>query len=67
MHMNYASAASATTWVLTVVTGGVLQHVDTLTGWTVLALLAGGPAYLLFTWQMGPAQTLSQSIQKELR
>jgi len=66
MHINYASIAPATTWFLTIVTGGVIQRVDTLTGWAALALLAGGPAYLLFKWQMGPAQTMSQSIQKEL-
>lgn len=67
MYIKHSSAVAATTWVLTVVTAGVLRHVDSVSTWAMLTLLAAGPAYFLFRWQLGPTQTMSQSIQRELR
>ena len=66
MQNKYAKRAAAGVWVLAVVAAGSLAHVDSFTGWAMLALVAAGPSIFLLRWQEGPAQTLSESIHKSL-
>ena len=67
MHKKYVSGAAALTWSLAVAAAGSLAHVNSFTGWAMLALLAVGPSVLLLRLNEGPAQTMSESIQEALR
>ena len=67
MQKQYVSGAAALTWSLAVVAAGSLAHVNSFTGWAMVALLAVGPSVLLIRLKQGPSQTMSESIQEAIR
>lgn len=67
MQITHASRAAAVAWMLVVLTAGFVMHVSSVMGWGTAALFAAAPAFFLLRWQQGPAQTMSQSIQKAIR
>ena len=67
MQLESIKATAATVWVSAVCTAGIAGHLNSLSGWTVLADVAVLPP-LAMMWQWNnPRQTKPESIQEALR
>ncbi len=67
MHITHTRRAAAGAWILAVFAGGTFLQTNSVIGWGMVALFAAAPAYMLFRWERGPAETMSESIQKSIR
>jgi hypothetical protein len=72
MQLPYLKATLAASWVLAMGTAAILANLTSMTSWTMSgwAIIAGltflPPLVMMRMWHH-PRQTLSQSIQKEIR
>ena len=67
MQLQSIKATVAAAWVSAVCTAGIAGHLQSLSGWTVLAGVAFLPP-LVMMWQWNnPRQTMSESIQEARR
>jgi hypothetical protein len=67
MTTSNARQFVAAGWILILFAVGLLVQVRTLSGWSVMMLLAGSSLIILRMLWRDPAQTISQSIQQARR
>jgi hypothetical protein len=67
MALKYTKILLAAAWVLTVSLVGVSLDVTHASGWAVLAGVCVVPALIMLRFWHAPAETISESIQKELK
>ena len=67
MQVESINVAVATLWVSALCSAGIAGHVNSLSGWTVLAGLAIFPPFLIMWRLNNPPQTMSESIQEALQ
>lgn len=67
MQLEHIKALFVILWIVAVVTAGFLGNVGSMTGWTILAVLAVLPPLVVMRRWRSPDQSMSESIREAIR